>query len=80
MEEEKNTFESVSADDAGDSKATDTPMADARHFHTGSKLSGEMRFENNPGIVQEDDDGVDAGLADDTVMDNNAPCNLDADT
>ena len=55
-------------------------MADARPFQPGSKLSGEMRFENNPGIVQEDDDGFDAGLADDTLMDGNAPYNLDDST
>ena len=39
-----------------------------------------MRFENTPGIVQEDDDGFDAGLPNDTLMDGGAPYNLDDDT
>ena len=77
MEEENINVEGISADDAGDSKAQDTPMADARHFQLGSKLSGEMRSRNNPGIVQEDDDGFDVGLADNTHMDGNAPYHLD---
>ena len=55
-------------------------MADARHFQSGSKLSGEMRFENNPGIVRKDDDGFDDGLDDDTLMDGKAPYNLDDNT
>ena len=55
-------------------------MADARHFQPVSNISGEMQFENNPGIVQEDDDGFDAGLADDTLMDGNAPYSLDDNT
>ena len=35
-----------------------------------------MQVENNPGIVREADDGLDAGLAGDTLMDNGAPYNL----
>jgi hypothetical protein len=69
MEEEKVNVEGVRADDVGDSNAPDTPMADDRHFQPGSKLSGDMQFEHNPGIVPEDDDGFDVGLADDTLMD-----------
>ena len=77
MEEEKISVEGVCADDAGEYKAPGTPMADARHFQPGSKLYGEMRFANNSGIVRENDDGFDAGLADDTLMDGPAPYNLD---
>ena len=77
MEEEEINVEGVSAHDAGTSKAPETPMANARHVQRGSKLSGEMRFENNKGIVQEDDDAFDAGLANDTLMDGDAPYNLD---
>ena len=80
MEEDQINVEGLSADDARDSKAPDTPMADARHFQPGSKLSGEMRFENDTGIVQEDGDGFAAGLAGDTLMDGNAPYNLDDNT
>ena len=88
MEEEEINVEGVSAqrsghemaDGAGDSTAPGTPMADARHFLTGSKLSGEMRLENNPGIVPEGDDGFDVGLADDTLVNGNAPYNLDGNT
>ena len=39
-----------------------------------------MRFEDSPGIVQDDDDGFDAGPADDTLMDCDAPYNLDDST
>ena len=61
--------ERVSANAAGGSKAPETQMADARNFQPGSKLSGEMQFEHKPSILGENDEGFDAGPADDTLMD-----------
>ena len=76
MEEEKINVEGVSADVAGGSKAPETPMANARHFRPGPKRSGDEQFENNPGIVRQDDDGFDAGL--ETIHScGDAPYNLD---
>ena len=79
MEEENVNVEGVRAGDVGNSKAPDTPMADDRHFQPGPELSSDMQFENSSGIVPEDDDGFDAGLADDTLMDGGSPYNLEED-
>ena len=52
MEEENVNVGGVSADNARVSKAPEKPMADARNFQPGFKLSGDMHFENNPGTVR----------------------------
>ena len=52
-------------------------MVNARHFQPGPKLSDEVQFENFPHISRPDDDGFDAGLADDTCMDGGQAYDLD---